>query len=216
MQIQSVHTILSKSDLSVSQSALSSFSSGEIIQAEVTEADQGQVILRLPQGNLLKASQQATESLQTGDVVLLQVSKEEDQSTCRLELISVNGQPLKAGAPIEEYVLLRIQVPPSAANRSIAASLAEMGAPVRPETFARMAELSSRFPSLEADAALLFAASSLPLNADSVAAFSSWLQCPVKTARLGCRPAEVLTNQESPASATEALASQESPRCRRA
>lgn len=182
MQIQSVQGISSRQELTGPRDALSSYSPGDVLQAEVAEADQGQVVLRLPEGELVKASQRTMEPLQAGDIVLLQVSQQEGQSVPTLELVSVNGQPLKTAAPLAEFALLRMQVPPSRVNLAIAEALSQMGAPARPETFARMAELSARFPDLGAGESLLFAASSLPLDADTVAAFSNWLQDPVQTA----------------------------------
>ncbi len=182
MQIQSVQGISSHQALTGPRDALSSYSPGDVLQAEVAEADQGQVVLRLPEGELVKASQRTMEPLQAGDILLLQVSQQEGQSAPTLELLSVNGQSLETAAPLAELSLLRMQVPPSRANLAIAEALSQMGAPVRPETFARMAELSARFPSLGAGESLLFAASSLPLDADTVAAFASWLQDPVQIA----------------------------------
>ena len=183
MQIQSVQGISSRQELTGPREALSSYSPGDVLQAEVVEADQGQVVLRLPEGELVKASQRTMEPLQAGDIVLLQISQQEEgQSAPTLELVSVNGQPLKTAAPLAEFALLRIQVPPSRANLAIAEALSQMGAPARPETFARMAELTARFPDLSAGESLLFAASSLPLDADTVAAFANWLQDPVQTA----------------------------------
>lgn len=198
MQIQSPRNVSSQPGPSGLQPALSPFSPGEIIQAEVAEADQGQVVLRLPQGDLLRAGQRTMEPLEAGDMVLLQATQEGGGSASRLELLSVNGQPLKAGVPLSEYALLRMQVAPSRANLAIAAALAEMGVPARPQTFERIGELSAGFPALETDAALLLAASSLPLEPGAVEAFSQWLQHPARTADLAAL-AEDLAAQDGQA-----------------
>ena len=180
MQIQSVHSISSRLELTGPRDALASFSPGDILQAEVAEVGQGEVVLRLPQGECIKAGQRTMDPLQPGDVLMLQVSQE--GGSPRLELVSINGQPLKTAAPQAEYDLLRMQVPPTRANLSIASALSQMGAPARPETFARMAELTARFPNLTHGEALLFAASSLPLDANTVQAFTNWLHAPLQTA----------------------------------
>ncbi len=210
MQIQSVNAVSSSSNLFVPHSVLSSLSTGDILQAEVTATDQDQVILSLPQGVLLTANQRAAEPLRTGDTVLLQVSQEADESTFRLELISVNGQSLKPGVPVEEYALMRIQIAPSRENLAIAVALNEMGAPLRLETFSRMAELNVRFPALDTNEKLLLSTSSLPLNADSVEAFITWLNHPLKTADLAAA-IETLANQDGLASATFEAAARQMP-----
>ncbi|NCB31542.1 MAG: hypothetical protein EOM66_09065, partial [Clostridia bacterium] len=185
MQVQSIHTILPQEGVAGSQGVLADFSPGDVIQAEVTEADQGQATLRLQQGDLIKATQRTMDPLEPGDVVLLQVGQNDaQQSVPRLELLCVNGQPIQTGASLEEYALLRMQVAPSRTNLIIASALAQIGAPAKPETFARMAELTAGFPALEADAALLLAASALPLNESTVRAFSQWLMQPLQTADL--------------------------------
>lgn len=183
MQIQAIQSLAPITGPSGGQGPLDAYSPGDVIAAEVAEAEPGRVVLRLPQGGLLEAGQRTMDPLQEGDQVLLLLAPQAEGETApRLELLSVNGQPVKAGASPQEYALLRMRVPPTPANLALAVALGQIGAPLRPETFARMGELGARFPGLAGDAAVLLAASSLPLNGETVEAFTGWLQAPATAA----------------------------------
>ena len=199
MNVQSVAPVSPQFTLPEGQRALSGLSEGDLVRAQVVDAADGRVTLRLPGGETLTASQRSSVPLESGDQVLLQVGAQSGEGAAPLELVSVNGQPLKAGVPLSEFSLLRIQVPPTRENLAIAQALTEIGADIRPETFSRMQELTARFPQLPAEQALLFAASDLPLNAQTVEAFQQWLANPAQVPELSALASQLPA--ESPAEA---------------
>ena len=208
MQIQAVQTLSPVATPSGGQSPLDAFAPGDTIQAEVASASQGRVVLQLPGGGTIEASQRTMDPLQAGDQVLLMVSQDAESNAPRLELLSVNGQPVKAGALPLEYALMRIQVPPTQGNLSIASALMHAGAPLRPETFARMEELALRFVNLSPDTALAFAASSLPMDAPTVEAFSQWIQNPVGPSDLAAASLHLAAQDPQAAHILESVAAQ--------
>lgn len=208
MQIQGVQSLSNIAVKPGAQAPLEQYSDGDVIRAEVTSAQDGALTLKLPNGQQMEASQRTMDFLQPGDVLSLTVSKGEGQAVPKLSLVSVNGQPVTAKATASEYALMEMRVAPTQANLAVAASLGRMGAPIQPETFARMAELTARYPALPVEAALTFAASSLPIDDASVAAFSQWVQSPAQASALSGAVQQLAMQDPQAAALLQAAAQQ--------
>ncbi len=179
MNIQTIGSVSASANLPVKDaSQLPNLADGDVISAEVVQLEDGKVTLQLPNGGTITAEQRSAANLRQGDQVLLTVRQGEGESVPKLQLLNVNGQPMRAEVTASEYALMRMDVSPNRGNLAIAASLSEMGQAVRPEVFSRMGEILARFPELPPEQSLLLAASSLPLDGDTVQAFAQFMQTP--------------------------------------
>lgn len=179
MQIQGVLPLQNQiKTIQSGGAAEQSFAPGESVTAEIVGSGDGSVKLQLPDGTQLSASQQASESLRPGDTVTLSVLSVKDgagNSTATMQLVTVNGQPVKADVSTVEYDLMRLNIPADKLHTQLASAASDLGIAVSPRTIARMVALRHEFPQLNVSQAAVFAASELPVSAENVASYSQWL-----------------------------------------
>lgn len=148
---------------------------GQVVKAEVVEAQGSSLTLKMPDGTTVKADFPGAQVMLAGDKLELMMMSKGDGSV-HLRLTSVNGQPVHLGTGDLQVRLMDMGIQPSEVNTKAAQFMVDRNIQPTPERVALLVKIAMSYPELPASAALFMAANDVPVTQENVNLIMQWIQ----------------------------------------
>ena len=160
MRVQSVQVNLRPSSQAEAAQVFSGLKSGDTIQAELTGISGSRIAIKTQDGKIIQADFRGSAQFQPGDTLELMLDSRQG-SRISLRLLSLNSQPVQLDVSVQENLLLRSGIEPSALNVRLSGILQENGFLPTAQNLFSLARIIQEHPKLPADTSAFLAANHL-------------------------------------------------------
>lgn len=160
MRVQAIEINLAPASQAEASRMFSGLHSGDTVQAELSGVSGSRILIKTQDGRTIPADFRGNVQLQSGDMLELMMDARQG-GRISLRLLSLNGQPLRPDVSIQENLLLRSGIDPTAFNVRLSGLLQQNGFLPTAQNISNLARILQEQPKLPADVSVFLAANNL-------------------------------------------------------